>query len=85
MSCAFADEGETEGPTHISCVSLGFWEDLLLTQEWKPQIKVFVLTKDKWDFPFAQTVQDSLGLLKVSVEKWLVVDTSNGTYTWNKC
>ncbi len=69
MRCASADEGEIEGPTCISCVSPGFWGDLLLTQEWKPQIKVFVLTKDKWDFSFAQTVQDSVGLLKVSGKK----------------
>lgn len=27
---------------------------------------MFVLTKDKWDFSFAQTVQDCVGLLKVS-------------------
>lgn len=52
MKCASADEGEIEGPTCVSCVSPGFWGDLLLTQEWKPQIKVFVLTKDKWDFSF---------------------------------
>ncbi len=69
MRCTSADEGEIEGPTCISCVSPGFWGDLLLTQEWKPQIKVFVLTKDKWDFSFAQTVQDSVGLLKVSGKK----------------
>lgn len=65
MSCASADEGKIEGPKCVSCVSPGFWGDLLLTQEWKPQIKVCVLTKDKWDFSFAQTVQDCVGLLKV--------------------
>lgn len=83
MKCASADEGETEGPTCVSCVSPGFWGDLLLTQEWKPQIKVFVLTKDKWDFSFAQTVQDCVGLLKVSGKKCLLVDTSNETCAWN--
>ena len=84
MRCASADEGEIEGPTYVSCVSPGFWGDLLLTQEWKPQIKVFVLTKDKWDFYFAQTVQDCVGLLKVSgKKKCLVLDTSNETCTWN--
>lgn len=66
VRCASVDEGETEGPTFISCVSPGFWGYLLLTQEWKPQIKVFVLTKDKRDFSFTQTVQDCVGLLKVS-------------------
>lgn len=66
VRCASVDEGETEGPTFISCVSPGFWGYLLLTQEWKPQIKVFVLTKDKRDFSFTQTVQDCVGFLKVS-------------------
>lgn len=71
--------------THMCFLCLmGFWGDLLLTQEWKPQIKMFVLTKDKWDFSFAQTMQDCVGLLKVSGKNCLLVDTSDETWNMHK-
>lgn len=45
---------------------------------------MFVLTKDKWDFSFAQTMQDCLGLLKVSGKNCLLVDTSDETWNMHK-